>query len=165
MAGSKFPVTEIGQQILATRAQRGASGNIFFHLRTFDQNPALANVVTAMYAQPALVPASPWLVAALPPKPEITERDSNGGWTFQWTAPGGNSMAKWVVQFYGVDNVWRTAVLPANQLGQTFSFAPQLVSIRAMDRAGNLSPPAVIGKAGATVKPVSNSFWGAYPKR
>ena len=167
VAGSKFPVQEIGQQIQVLRTQPGASGEIFFHLRTFDQNPALANVVAALYTQTALVPASPWLVPALPPKPEITEHDSNGGWTFQWTAPGGTSTAKWVVQFCGVDNVWRTAILPANQLAQTFSFAPQMVSIRAMDRAENLSPPAVIGKARATVKQPSgssNSFWGSYPK-
>jgi hypothetical protein len=167
VAGTKFPVQEIGQQIQVLRSQSAASGEIFFHLRTFVQNPAFANVVATTYTQPALVPASPWLDSVSPAKPELAERDSNGGWIFQWTAPGGNSTARWVMQFCGADNIWRTVVLPANQLGQTFPFAPQMVSIRALNRAGNLSPPSVIGKAGAASRPSSSgsgSFWGSYPK-
>lgn len=167
VAGTKFPVAEIGRQIQATRSQPGASGEIFFELRDFEQNPALASVVAEEYAQPALVPASPWLETSPLAKPGLAARPAGSGWTFQWAPSGKDLPARWLVQFIGADNSWKTAVLSGNQMGQTFSFAPQLVSIRAMDRAGNLSPPAVIGKtnASATTGAASTAAAASQPPR
>lgn len=169
VAGTKFPVAEIGRQIQATRAQPGASGEIFFEMRDFQKNPALASVVANEYSQPALVPASPWLASSLPSKPELIARQTGGDWTFQWAVLRGNPAAKWLVQYCGMDNVWKTAVLPANQTAETFLFPPQLVSIRAMDRAGDLSAPAVIGKSGAIGAAAApeqpKSFWNSYKEK
>jgi uncharacterized lipoprotein YddW (UPF0748 family) len=152
VAGKKFPVGEIARQIQVTRAQPGASGEIFFELRDFQQNPALAAAVAAEYAQPALVPASPWLETSPLARPALAGREGPGGWSFQWETTNGSPVAKWVLQFCGPDNAWRTVILPAYQTMQVFSFTPEMVAVRAMDRAGNMGPPAVVQK-------VEESFW------
>ena len=157
-AGNEFPPSEIARQIQATRAQPGASGEILFHLRSLEENPALAGLIAAEYAQPAFVPASPWLAPSLPAKPEIAGHTNGNGLILQWTSPGGNTVAKWVLQFCWTDDTWRTVTLPANQLAQAFSFPPEIISLRAMDRSGDLSPPAVIRKT-AAAPPPAKSFW------
>jgi uncharacterized lipoprotein YddW (UPF0748 family) len=170
VAGVKFPVTEIASQIQATRAQRGASGEIFFEMRNFQENPALAAVVSREYAQPALVPPSPWLETTGLGRPQLSVKEAPNDLTVQWTVPGSPSPARWLLQFCGPDDAWKTAILPGYQTTQSFSFSPEMISIRAMDRAENLGPAAVIGrKSGpgaprpAPVKPVT-SFWSSFPK-
>ena len=155
VAGKKFPVAEIPRQIEATRAQPGASGVIFFQMRDFEQNPALAQAVAGEYSQMALVPASPWLASGPAAKPQMTARENRDDWVFQWTVSGTNPIAKWLFQYCGLDNTWRTVVLPVNQTAQVFSFSPKFVSVRAIDRAGDLSAPAVIGLTGKAGAPLS----------
>jgi uncharacterized lipoprotein YddW (UPF0748 family) len=162
-AGVQFPETEIPRQIEVSRAQPGASGQLLFHLRTFEENPALAQLVAAEYRAPALVPASPWLEASPPARPELVARANGTGWMFAWATPGGTPVAKWILQYYGTDYTWKTAVLPANQTAQAFSFTPEVVSVRAMSRAGQLGSPATVRTtATAAALPPAKSFWGSY---
>lgn len=179
LAAYQLPPLEIARQILVTRAQPGASGELFFHLRNFLESPALADSVAREYTQSALVPASPWLPSSPLPKPEMVARAGGFGWTFQWAIPGGTP-ARWLLQVGGPDNNWTTKVLPGYQTIETFSFSPQVVSVRAMDRNGNLGPAIVVGKAntgGGGISPMApitpsssnspssgsgNSFWGTY---
>jgi len=177
IAGTKFPVTEIARQIQATRAQRGASGEIFFEMRNFQLNPALAAVVAGEYAQPALVPASPWLETVLPGRPKLAAKEQPGDLVVQWSMPGTPPASKWLVQFCGPNHDWKMAVLPGYQNTQVFSFSPQFISVRAIDRADNLGTAAVIGRrsqaaagaapalrpAPAPTAPV-RSFWSSFPK-
>jgi uncharacterized lipoprotein YddW (UPF0748 family) len=170
VAGTKFPVTEIARQIQATRAQRGASGEIFFEMRSFQSNPALATVVASEYNEPALVPASPWLETSIPGRPELGAKESRDDLMAQWALPAGPPPAKWLLQFLGSDAAWKMVVLPGYQTTQAFSFSPQFISVRAMDRADNLGPATVIGRKGepaaprpASPKPVT-SFWGSFPR-
>jgi uncharacterized lipoprotein YddW (UPF0748 family) len=162
-AGVKFPASEIADQIAATRDQSGASGEILFHLASLENNGALAGAVTGEYTQTALVPASPWLDSAPPGRPEVTYQAARAGWTFQWSASGSNPVAKWILQYFDSDRAWKTYFLPANQTAQNFSFAPLAVSIRELDRAGNLSQPTVLGRAdAASTAARSGGFWGSY---
>ncbi len=176
VAGKIFPVTEIGRQIQAIRAQPAAGGEIFFELKDLQDNPALASVVASEYMQPALVPASPWLSMGPPPRPALSVRENHGAWMVEWAATGANpgaAGAKWLLQFCGPDYAWKNVLLPGSQTGQTFSFPPQIVSVRAMDRAGNLGPTAVVARKGQMPAPTSipaaapapaRSFWGSFPK-
>ncbi|HEV2327971.1 MAG TPA: family 10 glycosylhydrolase [Verrucomicrobiae bacterium] len=177
VAGTKFPVTEIARQIQATRAQRGASGEIFFEMRSFQENSALAAVVAGEYAEPALVPASPWLQTTSLGRPELGAKDERGDLTVQWALTGGPAPAKWLLQFCGPDYVWKTVVLQGFQTTQSFTFSPLNISVRAMDRADNLGPasvitrenvlkaprPASVAPRPATVAP-AKSFWSSFPK-
>jgi len=177
-AGTLFPPAEIARQIQVTRAQPGAGGVIFFHLKSFQENPVLASIVAAQYAQPAMVPPSPWLDNMPPAKPQLAAHENGAAWTFQWASPGGNPVARWMLQFYAPDTAWKTVFLPANQWQESFSFSPDVVSVRPIDRAGNLGPATVVRKTGATAiagttttttaipaqqpQQPSKSFWGNY---
>ena len=175
IAGTKFPVTEIARQIQATRAQPGASGEIFFEMRSFRTNPALAAVVASEYSQPALVPASPWLETTLPGRPQLGAKEEGSDLTAQWALPDSQPPGKWLLQFFGPpDYAWKTVILPGYQTSQAFPFSPQIISIRAVDRAENLGPAAIIGRknqsaaapqSGPRPAPApATSFWGSFPR-
>jgi len=144
----KWNPDEIAHQIEITRRQPGATGGIFFHLRNLTDNPALAGVIRAEYSQPSLIPASPWLNSSPPGKPKIsatTSADTN--LVVRWEAATNEFTKSWVLQFRGTNNVWTTQILPANQTGCIFArSAPDLISISAVNRYGNISPPAAVQK-------------------
>jgi anti-sigma factor RsiW len=124
------------------------NGEIFYHLRNLWENSALAGVIRSAYPQPALVPASPWLNSFPPNKPGLTATiDKNSGATASWQSAG-EPARLWVLQFHGTDNVWTTEILPAGQTTKSFlTSLPEVIAIRAVDRAGNLSPPAAVKKS------------------
>jgi hypothetical protein len=144
-AGKEFLTDEIPRQIQIAREQ-SAGGEIHFHLRSVTQNPALADAIRAQYSQPALVPASPWLDSIPPDKPKLTIGESRAGWRFQWESSGSEPAWLWVLQFR-TNEIWTTEILPANETTRTFfNSQPDVVSISAVDRTGNLSSPAALKK-------------------
>ena len=61
--------------------------------------------------------------------------------------PSGEPAWLWVLQ-YRTNEVWTTEILPAGQTSRTFfNSRPEVVAVSAVDRTGNLSSPAVMGKA------------------
>jgi len=144
--GTKWKPDEITRQIQIVRKQPGADGEIFYHLRTLQENRALADVVHALYSQPALVPASPWLDAIPPDKPKLTVMIENSGAHAHWETSGGEPAWLWVLQFR-TNEVWTTEILPANQTTRTFFGSPPIeISVSAVDRVGNESEPAALKK-------------------
>jgi uncharacterized lipoprotein YddW (UPF0748 family) len=142
--GAKFTTDEIARQIRLIRTQPGAGGEIFYHLRSILDNWALNDSVRAQYARTALVPPSPWLDSTPPDKPQLAITESRAGQRFQWEIAGGEPAWLWVLQ-YRTNEVWTTEILPASQTAHTFfDAAPDVISIRAVDRLGNLSEPTVL---------------------
>jgi uncharacterized lipoprotein YddW (UPF0748 family) len=153
--GEKWGPDEITRQINLLRAQPAARGEIFYHLRSVADNPALTAAVRAEYVQTALVPASPWLDSVPPEKPSLTVGESRAGLRFQWATSGGEPVWLWVVQSR-TNEIWRTEILPADQTSRTFfNSRPEVMAVSAVDRTGNLSLPVVLGKGptGASGKP------------
>ncbi len=145
-AGKEFSAGEIPRQIQIARAQ-SAGGEIHFHLRSVTQNPALAGDVRALYSQPALVPASPWLDSIPPDKPKLTVTIENSGALAHWENSGGEPAWLWVLQFR-TNEVWTTEILPANQTTRTFFSSPPIeIAVSAVDRVGNESEPAALKKS------------------
>jgi uncharacterized lipoprotein YddW (UPF0748 family) len=142
MDDTKFSADEIVRQIQTVRTQSSVSGEIHFHLRSVADNSTLAATVRAQYAQPALVPASPWLDSFPPDKPTLTATiQKNSGASASWQSVGQPAQL-WLLQFRGTNNVWTTEILPASQNSYDFEdSAPDIISIRAVDRVGNLSQP------------------------
>ena len=68
-----WPASEIVEQIRLTRAQPGATGNVHFSMKVFLDDPDGLNerLMAGPYAQPALVPATPWLSVGTPPAPSL----------------------------------------------------------------------------------------------
>ncbi|MFZ0829329.1 MAG: family 10 glycosylhydrolase [Verrucomicrobiia bacterium] len=147
--GEKWSPEEIDRQIKVMRTQPAARGEIFYHLRSVTDNPALTAAVRSEYAQTALVPASPWLDSTPPEKPRFSVGESRGGLHFQWATSGGEPVWLWVVQFR-ISGIWTTDILTSDQRSRTFfNSQPEIISISAVDRTGNLSLPAVLGKGSA----------------
>ena len=140
--GGKFSMDEIPRQMQITR-QKSDPGVIHYHLRNVLENLALAAVVRAAYAQPALVPASPWLGAVPAEKPRLAVNTGRNSTRLHWENGGGAPATDWLLQIYS-DGIWRTEILPTNQVARSFeNYLPEAVVVRAVDRVGNLSAPAI----------------------
>jgi len=142
-AGEKFPADEILRQIQVIRAQTGTSGEIHYHLRSVAENPALAAAVQSLYASPALVPAAPWIAATPPLKPKFTVDVGNNSAHVRWENSNVEPPRWWLLQSR-TNGIWATQIFPAGRTdGYLDNGIPDAISIRAVDRLGNLSEPAV----------------------
>lgn len=147
LAGSSgWPVSEITEQIRITRAQRGATGNVFFSMASLLRNPGgLADTLAAKsYAHHALMPATIWLDRAPPPAPRVrVEPHRLLVATVAIEPDYGELPFLWVVRLrFGQS--WFAEVVPARQLrylllrGEPARLADE-VAVSAVDRNGNES--------------------------
>ncbi len=142
--GEKFSADEIARQIQILREQSVNSGEIHYHLRSVLENRALTDAVRAAYALPALVPASPWIQAAPPDQPKMKLTVEKNSVRAQWEISSDEKVRWWLLQFRA-NAIWTTEIFPANQTSRTFeNSSPDAIAIRAVDRLGNLSAPAVL---------------------
>jgi uncharacterized lipoprotein YddW (UPF0748 family) len=144
--GKEWSVNEIARQISITRRQPGASGEIFYHLRTVVENQGLADLIRMQYGQSALVPASPWLASLPPVKPKLmVVENSRSSLRVNWETAGKTAWL-WILQ-YRTNEVWATEILPAHQTTRTFENSkPDVIAVSAVDRVGNVSSPTAIKK-------------------
>lgn len=155
-----WPAGEITHQIRLTRQQQGAGGNIHFSMRSLMQNrDGLSDsLATGLYADPALVPATPWLDATPPPRPALrlwtsAEEAAHGELTITFGPGSGEPVWLWVVRSrFGTE--WRSEVLAgwrrsATIAGGSPGRVADEVAISAVDGAGNESPAEVRSRRGA----------------
>jgi uncharacterized lipoprotein YddW (UPF0748 family) len=140
MVGTKFSTDEIPRQVQITRG-KSDPGAIHYHLRSVLENPALATAVRAQYSQPVLIPATPWLDSTPPEKPKLTVNDAKNSLNVRWENAGTEPARWWLFQSR-TNAVWTTEIFPANQTSRVLeNSSPDAISIRAVDRLGNLSAP------------------------
>ena len=156
---NKWSVQEMVNQIRLTRQQSGVSGHIHWDMKTLKRNSSLAaGLQHAVYSQPALVPASPWLGGARPDSPKLSiER---GAWSAEkgqmpaaetvsplrvrWEASGTEKTWLWVLQTR-TGGTWITEILPAAQTSRIWTRPPpEVIALMAVDRNGNKGGPAVM---------------------
>lgn len=140
---AKWPPAEIINQIKLTRRLPDA-GHIHWSVMALMKNAALdAALANEIYRQPALVPASPWLHPALPPPPRLSVRIWKKSVHVAWNSAGGEETRLWVLQSRAAGN-WTTQILPAHCAEVYLDNSnPEAISLRAVDRVGNLSEPAI----------------------
>jgi hypothetical protein len=140
--GTKFSQDEIPRQIQITR-QRNDPGTVHYHLRSIIENPSLANALQALYAQPVLMPASPWIEAVPPLPPKLSVDNGENSAHVRWESRGGKPVNWWLLQSR-VNGVWTSVVLPASRRHFYLDRVKvEAVVLRAVDRLGNVSEPAV----------------------
>jgi uncharacterized lipoprotein YddW (UPF0748 family) len=136
-----WPAREIAEQI-ALQRQRGerAGGHIHFSMVALMQNrDGLATLLqNGAYAQPALVPATPWLDDQAPPAPTL--RRSGNRVAIEPAA--GEAASRWAV-WRRVGGNWRFAVLPGAERSLDAAGADR-VAVSAVDRVGNTSAQHVL---------------------
>src|SRR5262249_28527653 len=93
---------EVVNQVLRTRAQAGAQGNVHFSMKVLMENrDGLADRLREpVSAQPALAPASPWLADRTPGRPRLRIRrdEDAGGLRLTFRPRGDDRVRLWVVQ-------------------------------------------------------------------
>jgi uncharacterized lipoprotein YddW (UPF0748 family) len=140
--GGKFPPQEIPHQVQFVR-QQFDPGEVHYHLRSVLDNPALVGLVGAQYAAPALVPTTPWIDASPPPRPAMSVVVWKTTAHVYWKPSVNNPARLWLVQTRN-NGIWTTQVIPAGRDELYLdNFKGDLIVLRAVDRLGNLSEPAV----------------------
>ena len=138
--GGEWEPIEIIKQIKATRAAGGAGGNIHFSMRALMGDwEDLEEAIAEIYAEPALVPASGWLVDERPrPAQDATVSESG---VVTWNS--NESASNWVVQFRTSD-VWRTRILPGAATKVELPAGAENAVITTVNRIGLLSEPTPV---------------------
>ena len=135
---------EITRQVAAARAQPAASGHVHFSMIALLQDRR--GISTALshqaYAQVALVPASPWLGATLPPAPQL-KRQADGRVLI---IPAKDEAAARFAIWRRHGETWDFSVQPANEPLVPVTDAEVLV-VSAVDRLGNESPRVTLSLA------------------
>ena len=90
------------------------------------------------YARPALIPASPWLSHDLPGKPVLVAVQKNGFLNVAWSPSRPEKVQSWVLQRREGDK-WITDILSGSITSKGLKTEPRCISIRAVDRYGNMS--------------------------
>ncbi|MBR9989584.1 MAG: family 10 glycosylhydrolase [Gemmatimonadetes bacterium] len=148
-AARGWRATEIIEQIRLTREQAGATGNIHFSASSLLRNPdGLGDAFrTRVYAEPALVPSSPWLSPGrlLPPDLTLTQ-DGAANATVIRLRPDASAPATWVVHArWG--STWRTRLIPGRTHEVRVEWLnggpPDVVAVSAVDRSGVEGQPAI----------------------
>ena len=141
--------TELLDQIRITRQRAGATGNVHFSMKAFlvGQDSLLERLVGEAYAEPALVPATPWLDRVPPGRPVVRaaqRRDSTPGSPLRLTlaAGKGGTPFLWTVRTAGDSGSWTTSIVSGTVRLVDVPDATSRVVVTAVDRAGNESAPA-----------------------
>ncbi len=158
-AADSWTVAEIDSQIRLTRAQPGSTGNVHFSMKALLRNVAGVgdSLAAGVYAEPALVPAMPWLPGRAPAAPHVAYRAGPPSVVELAAGAGGDAPWLWVVQAR-YDATWTTDVVPAVRRSVTLRppatrGAPDAVHVTAIDRAGRESAPTTVTRA----RPASGS--------
>jgi len=145
--GPNRSATEIVSQIRLTR-QQPATGNIHWSMSALLRNRGgIADaLIKEVYAQPALVPASPWLKHGSPGAPKLTVDDvGNLTLKLSWQQTGAEPAAWWVLQTRTAGE-WTLNILPGQQLAHVLksNVRPEVIALTAVDRCGNASSPTAL---------------------
>lgn len=139
---------EIVRQIAVTRDVDGAGGNVHFSMKALAKNfgGVADRLREGPYAEPALVPESPWIArGAKPAQPQVASTRKTGeSLTVQVKLAAGEPPSHWVVRVRRGER-WRLSIAPAEGLtyGLTSVADPELpdeVAISAVNRQGVEGP-------------------------
>lgn len=136
-----WPATEVGEQILVTRKQPGATGNIHFSMKALMRNAGgVADEVKKVYAEPALVPACPWLGDKKPGRPTLSWGPSDdAGRVLRIEPPAGEPVRQYVVRQL-VGGKWKTDIRGATggTAAASAAISPdaKAVAVSAVSRTG-----------------------------
>lgn len=138
-ASNPWPAREFIDQIEVLRSRPAAGGHIHFSIAALMPETGLAGLLQlGPYAQPALVPATPWLQA--PPVGRPALRVAGG--RVHLLPAAGEAARRWAV-WRRAGGVWRFAAgLPAER--QFDAGGADTMAVAAVDRLGRLSERAII---------------------
>ena len=140
--------SEIPNQIHMERNEPGDNGYLIYSASVLLADNPRANSLqreleTKLNAQPALIPASPWLGSNAPAKPNLSAVFSNPV-RLQWSTTSTNSVVRWWAVQTRTGTSWKTQILPGETTSASIATPPEAVALTAIDRIGNASAPRVL---------------------
>ncbi len=110
---SGWTAEELIRQIEATRATPGATGNVHFSMKALmqDRDGISEKLKRGPYAQPALVPESPWLGTETPARPDASAQRVAEGLHVKTSLPRAGPPWQWLLRVQTSDG-WTTHVAP-----------------------------------------------------
>lgn len=136
---TQFSLTEIPDQIRATRQRTNGTGNLLYNASwTLKKNGLAATLSGDLYKTVALVPASPWLDAVPPNAPTISVASD----LLQITPANGEPARWWTVRSHASGG-WTTRIMFAADRNVALPSGSDRAVVQAVDQAGNVSADAV----------------------
>lgn len=150
---SKWPLADLQQQLELTRKQKGSTGNVFWHSKPLAANKGKVQELleNKLYADDALIPASPWLSQTVPPKPKLLVQNvsASGDVELQWSIEAGNPVQNWALQIKR-GSQWETRIYGAGttrvKVKAPSGKGADVIALTAVNRYGNASAPIVFAK-------------------
>jgi uncharacterized lipoprotein YddW (UPF0748 family) len=143
---------EVLAQVRATRGQKGATGNVHFSMKVLldDRDSVATALERLLYAEPALVPASPWMTNAPIGTPAVGVIQGKDDEVVVLTPDGKDVVRWWLVQLR-IGGRWEARLFDGAMrrcsLGSLLRnpfVAPELLAVTAIDRVGNATAPVVL---------------------
>jgi uncharacterized lipoprotein YddW (UPF0748 family) len=106
---------DLVEQIKVTRSTPGATGNVHFSMKPLMKNKEGISdkLKNGLYAEPALVPASPWLGGDTPGKPSVSAKKTDAGVMVQMKMVSGEEPWQWLVRVRTTTG-WKSKVVPGS---------------------------------------------------
>jgi len=142
--GGPWRPSEIENQIVITRHYPNP-GHILWSSSSIMKNGPLDTMLSqALFQQPALIPASPWLEKGYSPGlPKLSVTIWGRTTHAQWQAATNKPASLWLWQTL-LNGVWNTQIFPVGRTDLYLDNVPiEAAAVRAVDRVGILSEPAV----------------------
>jgi uncharacterized lipoprotein YddW (UPF0748 family) len=146
VSDGSYPVREIENQISEARRRLPTGGHIHYSFKVFPRDPSglSAALRGGVYAERAVVPASPWLGATAPIRPTVSGAKEGGAWVLRIEPGAGPGPAPFVyIVSKKTSSGWSSDVVPAAALPTRYSLSStagiQGLVVRAADRLGNES--------------------------
>lgn len=141
----RWETKELIDQIKVTREHAGAMGNVHFSMKTFTLDYGGINKdLAAVYQEPALVPACPWLDDSVPTLPEFNVKTANGTTVFDARSLG--ETTSFLAFQLKLDEKWMTEIHAAEERQYVLPFAD----------AAFVTPISRTGIAGEPIKLEAN---------
>lgn len=136
---------EIVRQVRLTRLQRGADGNVHFSMRALMRNSdnLIQRLATDVYAEPAMVPASPWLGNEQLPPPVVRSELIGPDVLINFSTESFEPVRLWTIR-WKEGRKWHTVIVPGWMNAYRIRTEgarrpPSVIAISAADRFGNES--------------------------
>jgi uncharacterized lipoprotein YddW (UPF0748 family) len=168
-----WPVSEVFEQIAETRTQlQLEAGNVHFSMSAFIYNTdsIVERLEAGPYAEPALVPASPWLSAGRPLAPRVSARWDREALTLSFdsdqrppesgrppntaaaSTPRTSAAPRWWLVRARAGDGWRAWILDARNTTariQPLVGRTDYVTVNSIDLTGSLSDPVPVSATAA----------------
>jgi uncharacterized lipoprotein YddW (UPF0748 family) len=146
LSRTNHSAAETINQVLLTRKQPGAGGNIHWHIAPLLRNKSgiSDSLVKDVYSDLALVPATPWLSKSPPGPVSFSIQEQRAGVSLSWTT--NDAVRFWLLQTKAAGR-WNTEILPGSMTHITLPGSPDVVALSLIDRCGLASVPDVMARS------------------